>query len=258
MIDIHAHILPGVDDGPVDDAESLAMAALAVSGGTTDMICTSHSAEWFEIGPLPVMKGQIAALQSKLDAAGLGLRLYPGMEIFLTPETPRHLAEGRAWTLAGSRYVLVEIPYQPWPPYTEQTLFRLQVEGYTPVLAHPERYVAIQHDPDVMYRLAERGILGQVTTGAFEGHFGAATKRCAITLTERGLVQFLASDSHSATDHRRLPGLSVVHATLVRLIGAEAADAIASTLPARVLADEPITPDPKLAATGHSFFGRRS
>ena len=104
MIDIHAHILPGVDDGAVDLAESLEMARQAVAGGTTELICTSHSAEWFEIGPLAVMQQQVATLQSAITAAGIPLKLWPGMEIFLTPHTPQHLAQGRAWTLAGSRY----------------------------------------------------------------------------------------------------------------------------------------------------------
>src|SRR6478735_4706299 len=117
MIDLHSHILPGIDDGAEDLDESLAMALQAVGEGTTEMVCTSHSAEWFEIGPLPVMQEQVAALQTALDGAAIPLKLHAGMEIFLTPDTPQHLAEGRAWTLAGSRYVLCEVPYTPWPIY---------------------------------------------------------------------------------------------------------------------------------------------
>src|SRR5438067_10602293 len=114
MIDIHTHILPGVDDGAETVAESLAMARRALAGGTTGMVCTSHSAEWFEIGPLAAMEQQVAALQEALDAADLALRLWPGMEIFLTPQTPRDLCAGRAWPLAGTQYALVEVPYEPW------------------------------------------------------------------------------------------------------------------------------------------------
>src|SRR5215213_2454797 len=161
MIDIHSHILPGVDDGAETMEESLAMARRALADGVTGMVCSSHSAELFEMGPLPVFEERVTALRAALDAARLPLRLWAGMEIFLTPQTPHHLAEGRAWTLAGTQYVLVEIPYEPWPPFTEQALFELQVAGYTPIFAHPERYVAIQRDPNLMYRLAERGILGQ-------------------------------------------------------------------------------------------------
>jgi len=256
MIDIHAHILPGVDDGAESLDESLAMARLAVDGGTTDMICTSHSAEWFEIGPLATMTAQIADLQAHLAAAHIPLTLWPGMEIFLTPHTPRHLQAGRAWTLAGSQYVLVEIPYEPWPAYTEQILFELQVLGYTPIFAHPERYVAIQRDPNVMYRLAERGILGQVTTGAFAGYFGEPTRRCAITLCEHGLVQILASDAHSATRTRRLPGMQEGYATLVALVGAEQATTMTTTTPQQILTHTPITPTPQPVDAPRSFFSR--
>ncbi|HUS17800.1 MAG TPA: CpsB/CapC family capsule biosynthesis tyrosine phosphatase [Chloroflexia bacterium] len=256
MIDAHSHILPGVDDGAKTLDDSLAMARLAVEGGTTDMVCTSHSAEWFEIGPLAVMQAQVDALQAALREADIPLTLWAGMEIFLTPDTPRHLAAGRAWTLAGSQYVLVEVPYDPWMTYTEQTLFTLQVKGYTPILAHPERYVAIQRDPNLMYRMAERGVLGQVTTGAFHGAFGESTRRCALTLVAHGLVQILASDTHSATDRRRLPGLSAGVDALTPLIGADLATRMAGDLPGHILTNTPMPTDPRPVAPPRSVFSR--
>ena len=256
MIDIHSHILPAIDDGAETLEESLAMARLAVAGGVTDMICSSHSAELFELGPQAALQERVKILQAAVDAAAIPLRLWPGMEIFLTPETPRHLAAGRAWGLAGGRYVLVEVPYEPWPTYTEQTLFELQVAGYLPILAHPERDVAIQHDPNVLYRLVERGILAQVTTGAFDGHFGAATRRCAITLCEHGLVQILASDAHSAYDRRRLPGLSDGRRVLAGLVGEEQATAMTTTIPGDVLAGRPITSEPRATEVARPFLSR--
>jgi protein-tyrosine phosphatase len=256
MIDIHSHILPAIDDGAETLEESLAMARLAVAGGVTDMVCSSHSAELFEMGPQAALQARVDALQAAVDAAGIPLKLWPGMEIFLTPDTPRHLAEGRAWGLAGGRYVLVEIPYEPWPAHTEQTLFALQVAGYLPILAHPERYVAVQHDPNVLYRLVERGILAQVTTGAFDGHFGAATRRSAITLCEHGLVQILASDSHSAHDRRRLPGLREGRRVLEGLVGDARATAMTTTIPGDVLANQPVTPDRPPTEVARPFLSR--
>jgi protein-tyrosine phosphatase len=255
MIDIHSHLLPAIDDGAETVDESLAMARLAVAGGVTDMVCSSHSAELFELGPLPALQERVTALQTALTTAQVPLRVWAGMEIFLTPETPRHLAEGRAWPLAGTEYVLVEIPYEPWPPYTEQTLFELQVAGYTPLLAHPERYVAIQRDANVMYRLAERGVLGQVTGGAFAGAFGEPTRRCAVALVEHGLVQVLASDSHSATGHRA-PVMPAGRQALTALVGADAAEAMATTNPQQILANAPVVPDPQPVEASRSFFSR--
>lgn len=256
MIDIHAHILPGVDDGAKTLEDSLAMARQAATDGTTDLICTSHSAEWFEIGRLSEMETHIRRVQDALDAAGVRLKLWPGMEIFLSPYTPRHLGEGRAWPLAGSHYVLVEVPYDPWPAYADQTLFQLQIDGYAPILAHPERYVAIQRDPNMMYRLAERGVLAQVTAGALAGHYGDPIRRCAVTLAEHGMVQFLASDAHTAATRHRSPILSEGYNVLAGLVGAEAAAAMATTLPGKVLAHEPISPDARPVEPPRSFFAR--
>jgi protein-tyrosine phosphatase len=200
------------------------------------------------------MRAEIATLQSALDAAGIPLKLLPGIEIFMTPETPADLAAGRAWTLAGSRYILVEIPYQPWPVYTEQVLFELQVAGYTPILAHPERYVALQHDPNRMYTLAERGVLGQVTGEALTGGNGAAVRECALTLLEHGLVQFIASDGHRAASRR--PVVAAGLALARERIGAEAAQALLTTNPQHILDDQPLAIHPRPVAQRRSFFSR--
>ncbi len=255
MIDIHTHILPGIDDGAETLEESVAMAVVAAAGGTTAMVCTSHSGEWLEIGPQATMVAQMAPVQAAIGAAGVALHLWPGLEIFLTPETPAHLRAGRVWSLAGSRYLLVELPYEPWPPYAEQVLFQLQVDGYVPILAHPERYTAIQRDLGLMGRLAARGILGQVTAGAFAGRWGDTTRRTAVALTEQGLVQILASDAHSAAGHRR-PDLDEGYRAVAALFDAPTAEFMAVTAPGLVLANADLAPDPHPAAPGRSLFGR--
>src|SRR6266567_1304683 len=108
MIDIHSHILPGVDDGSASIEESLAMARRAVADGTQTMLTTSHSAEWLEIGSEAKMIAEIESLQHAFDGEGVPLRLLAGLEIFLTLETREELASGRLWPLAHSRYLLVE------------------------------------------------------------------------------------------------------------------------------------------------------
>src|SRR5438874_11782858 len=122
MIDIHSHILPGVDDGATGIEESLTMARLAVADGVTVMLTTSHSAEWLELGPQAKMLAQIESLQHAFDSEGVPLKLQPGLEIYLTLETPTELAQGHLWPLAGSRYLLVETTFQIWPPYVEKIL----------------------------------------------------------------------------------------------------------------------------------------
>src|SRR6266542_4098448 len=117
MIDIHIHIIPDLDDGPPDMETSVGMGRLAAEEGITAIVSTSHSEESAVVG-LEGMRGRLEAVSKAWSDAGLGIRLELGVEIFLTPDTPAHLKSGKLWTLAGSRYALVELPYQPWPAYT--------------------------------------------------------------------------------------------------------------------------------------------
>jgi protein-tyrosine phosphatase len=256
MIDIHTHILPGIDDGCSNLDESLAMAQLAVAEGVHTMLTTSHSAEWLQLGPLALMEEQIATLQAALDAAAIPLTLRPGIEVYLTPETPAHFAAGRVWTLAHSRYMLVETDFGQWPAYLERVLFELQVAGCVPILAHPERYSAIQRDPGLMYTLATRGILGQVTGNALAGVLGPAVQQCALTLLEYGLVQIIASDGHGAFDGKRPPAVAAGLAVATEHLGAEAARAMLTTTPQHILDNPPLAPEPRPIPPHRSFFSR--
>jgi protein-tyrosine phosphatase len=256
MIDIHTHILPGIDDGAADIAESLAMARIAVGEGVTTMLTTSHSAEWFRLGPLPRMLAAIEPVQQALDAARIPLTLAPGMEIFMTPDTPADLAAGRAWSLAHSRYLLVELPFQPWPAYTDQVLFELQVAGYIPILAHPERYIPLQQNPGLMYPLAERGILGQVTGEALTGRLGRRIQQGALSLVDQGMVKFIASDGHGASAQKRQPVVAAGLAVASERIGAAAAQAMLTSNPQHILDNKPLAPTPQPLQTRRSFFSR--
>src|SRR5689334_13526196 len=110
MIDIHTHIIPNLDDGPSDMETSLGMGRLAMEEGIATIISTSHSKESAAVG-LDGMKGKLDAVRAAWTEAGLTIRLELGVEIFLTPDTPPDLKSGTLWTLAGSRYALVELPY---------------------------------------------------------------------------------------------------------------------------------------------------
>ena len=256
MIDTHAHILPGIDDGADNLDESLDMARLAVSEGVRTMLTTSHSAEWLRLGPLARMQAEIATVQTALDSAAIPLTLLPGLEIYMTPETPGDLAAGRVWPLAGSHYVLVELDFQPWPTFAEQVFFQLQVAGYWPILAHPERYTAVQHDPGLMAALAERGVLGQVTARSLAGGNGPAVQECAFALLDHGLVQFMASDGHGTLEGKRPPTLTAGLAVATKRIGREAAEALLITNPQHILDDRPLHPTPQPLPPKRSFFTR--
>jgi protein-tyrosine phosphatase len=259
MIDIHTHIIPDLDDGPPDMETSVGMGLVAASEGITVIISTSHNEEASRVG-YEGMQARLEAVREAWAAAGLGIRLELGLEIYLRPDTVAELKAGRVWPLAGSQYVLVELPYQPWPAYAESALFGLQVAGYVPILAHPERYTALQADPNRMYALAERGVLAQVTAQALIGSHGNAARRCAETLVRHKLAQFLSSDAHGLTERRRAPVLSQGLRVAESLIGAEAANAMVTDNPAHILEHRLLTPEPERVSARKwslgSLFGK--
>lgn len=257
MIDIHSHILPALDDGPADMETSVALGVIAEREGIQAMVSTSHSTEVLQIGHAGMRK-RLAEVKKAWREAGIGIRLELGVEIFLRPDTVDDLQAGRLWSLAGSKYVLVEVPYQPWPTYADDALYALQLAGYVPILAHPERYVAIQDDLNKMYALSQRGILGQVTAAALLGEHGGPTKKCAEMLMRHDMVQFIATDSHSPK--WRSPKVREALILAEDMLGLERAGALAQDNPERVLANldivaEPREPDRKKGLFG-GLFGR--
>jgi protein-tyrosine phosphatase len=251
MIDIHIHILPNFDDGPADMETSIGMGQIAASEGFTGMIATSHGDE-ASLEGREMLEARLGDVRQAWANAGLNMRLELGVEIFLRPGSLDQLKFGHLWPLAGSRYVLVEVPYQPWPPYADETLFSLQLAGYVPILAHPERYTAIQSDPNKMYVLAQRGILAQVTAAALAGDHGTTIKKCADTLLRHNLVQFISTDAHGTG--RRSPRITEALKHAESVVGSDLARAMVTDNPARILAHEEIALDPRPVAQRKGFF----
>jgi len=223
---------------------SVAMGRVAAEEGIDAIISTSHSDEASNVGYEGVLS-RLEEVRQAWAGAGLKIRLELGVEIFLRPDTATALKSGAMWTLAGSRYVLVEVVYQPWPSFADQALFDLQLAGYTPILAHPERYVAIQNDPNRMYALAERGILSQVTAAALLGDHGPRARKCTEVLVQHGLAQFLSSDAHGLTTRLRLPRLREALEVAEGLVGREDALALVKENPAHILSNTQLEPNPE-------------
>jgi protein-tyrosine phosphatase len=252
MIDIHIHILPDLDDGPADMETSVGMGLIAASEGFTAIISTSHGDE-ASLEGREMMEARLVSVREAWAKAGLKIRLELGVEIFLRPGTLDQLKFGHLWPLAGSRYALVEVPYQPWPTYADEALFSLQLAGYVPILAHPERYTAIWADPNKMFALAERGILAQVTAAALTGDHGPEVKKCAHTLLQHNLVQFIATDAHGTG--RRSPRIAEALKYAESELGPELARHLVEDNPARILSHEEIALDPRPVEQRKSFFG---
>ncbi|WP_083189941.1 tyrosine-protein phosphatase [Orenia metallireducens] len=202
MIDIHTHILPNVDDGAKDLSESLEIAREAERQGVTMIVATPHyMEEGYGISPAETKK-RVEELQEELNRAEINIKILPGAEIYIMPNLAKRLKEGIVPTINNGRYILVEFPMTKIPDYTDNLLYDLKVMGYTPIIAHPERYKEIQTDPNRLYYWVKDGILAQLNAGSLLGMFGSEVKETAEVLVNHNMVQLMASDLHS-NNHRR-------------------------------------------------------
>lgn len=238
MIDLHNHILPGVDDGAATLEESLAIARQFASEGVTRVAATPHFNPWAGTGPTAAEVGDLMEkLQAALAAEGIELEVLTGSEILLAPGLPSHLEAGRACTLGGSRGVLIELPFYEAAPYAEEAIGELVDAGYRPVLAHPERTGFIQRDLDAVEPLRDAGALFQVTGPSLAGEYGSTVRRTAEALLERGLYSLAGSDRHHPGSAR---SLALAYRRLTELANEETARLMLAENPGRLLADEEV------------------
>lgn len=163
MYDLHAHILPGVDDGAKTPEDTVAMAQVAADSGTKIILATPHRKDVTEESSVGYIRGLIEEMNGRIRDQGTELTLVLGMENHLDLDLPDEVEAGRALPMNRTRYILVEMPFFGKPNYIEDVLFRIQLQGLTPVLAHPERIEAFQQDPGLLASFVERGMLSQVT-----------------------------------------------------------------------------------------------
>jgi protein-tyrosine phosphatase len=242
MIDLHAHILPAVDDGPVNMEEALAMARLAAADGVRTVVATPHSGEWRPAVSATALRSRVAQLQAALDRESVAVSVVLGMEVYLDPDTAWRAVQGSALCLGEGNYLLVELPLHEYPTCTEQVLFELQARGFRPILAHPERNAVLAAEPATLLALVERGILAQVTAGSLAGRFGRHVLAAAQLMLEHRLVHVIASDAHGFGS--RSPVMSEGLAAAAALVGAERARAMVTTLPAAILAGQAVVTEP--------------
>ena len=243
MYDLHAHILPGIDDGAKTPEETLEMARVAAQHGTEVVLATPHRRDITENWSVPHIRKLLDEMNGLVTSGGIALTLKLGMENHLDLELPADVSMGRALPMDGSRYILVEMPFFGRPNYMEDVLFQLQLQGLTVVLAHPERIEAFQSDPSILVRLVEAGMLTQVTSGSVVGHFGAGVRRFTRRLIAAGLVHVFASDCHTATGPRS-PSLTEGLEAVEAMVGRERARAMFIDTPRAVLDDRPVEVDP--------------
>ncbi|MCM3639284.1 capsular biosynthesis protein [Sporosarcina luteola] len=196
MIDVHCHILFGVDDGPKTIEDTIRIVERAAKEGITDMIATPHAFSPHYHVPKEEIKGQIRLLTDCLQAGGYPINLHTGQEVRLHEHVVENVIKGEAMTLAGSRYLLLELPSQSIPLYTESVIQSMLENGVSPIIAHPERNRAIAEKPARLERLIRHGALAQVNAGSLSGQFGKSVQRLSIQLVEANLIHTYGSDVH--------------------------------------------------------------
>lgn len=239
MVDIHSHLLPGVDDGPATFDEAIALCRAVAAGGCTAAVATPHQHHdiWWNEEPAHLAT-LLEELQTALDGT---LRLYLGAEIHVGDRTLAELdrwPHGELLSLAGSRWVLLEFDRREPDPDPVALVHELAVAGWRPIVAHPEEYPWLADDPELVDRLIERGARLQVTASNFLGERGRGAAERARTLLDAGRVHFVASDAHS-TD-RRPPRLAEAARELGRRFGEETAHRLTTAHPTAILEDRPL------------------
>ena len=243
MIDIHAHILPGLDDGAKSWEESLEMARMAVADGIRVMVATPHlyksrSIDPGQINGKEIVFDRLALLREKLAAAEIPLEVLPGCDFPLGFESLQLLAQDLALTINDARrYLLVELPDTALPPALDDICFQLQSQGLTPIITHPERHFLIQERPQKLRRLLDLGCLAQLTASSLTGWFGRRVKKTSRHLVKAGYIQLLATDAHNTRS--RPPVLSQAVKALSRLVGETQAWAMVTRFPEKVIKGEP-------------------
>lgn len=257
MIDLHAHPLPGVDDGPATLDEALALARATVAAGVEILCATPHIEHRLMVDPFEVAE-RTAALQAELDSEGIALHLAAAGE--LAPPRAAELsdAELRAVAFRDSDWLLLECPLQPVDLSLEPVAVELMDRGFRIVLAHPERSPLFLREPGRLLPLVERGAVCSVTASALTGRFGSPSRGLALKLVEDGLAHDIASDAHDA--ERRPPGMrEPLEAAETQLRGLGALVSwLTAEVPGAILAgeDPPPRPDVKLRRGGRARFRR--
>lgn len=197
MIDIHSHILPEVDDGSKSIKESIAMAKQYVENGIYKVIATPHYIEDTNSKTADENRGILENLKDVLRAEGIELEVYLGNEIYILPDILNNLSNGKVSTLNGSRYVLIESAMFDIPINIDNIIYELCLKGYIPIIAHPERNLKVQQNPNILYGLIMSGALTQINLPSLEGRYGKESRETAVVLLNHNMVHFVGTDAHS-------------------------------------------------------------
>ena len=255
FVDIHCHLLPGIDDGARSWDEALAMARIAADDGLASVIATPRQLGSFAHNDGERIRLLTGQLQTLLREQGVGLSVMPGADVRVEPDMVDALRSGQVLTLADrGQHVLLQLPHEVYLPL-EDVLEQLSAAGLTGILAHPERNQGLLRQPELLRSLVEAGCLMQVTAGSLLGNFGQRSQALAEQMLEENCVHFIATDGQGSMARRPLMQRAFVR--VAELVGQETAERICCHHPAMVAqgrtfrADPPRQAKPQLARWFH-------
>jgi protein-tyrosine phosphatase len=259
MIDLHNHILPGIDDGATDIKEALEMARIAVEEGFSGIVATPHFGSGLFSSDANEVRRRVNELNEKIASADLNLTIYPGMEARLTADVLKSLSNGSVISLNDSQYILLELPPLQVPAGFENFVRMMINSGRKIVLAHPEKNVEIQTYPDMVYKLVTMfrpgDLLIQITADSISGDAGLRALSTSKWLLENGLAHILATDAHSSI--QRAPRIRNAFELVSSLVGLEKAIQITTDWPRNIVENEDVacSHPPKKPEKRKRFFG---
>ncbi|MEW5800733.1 MAG: CpsB/CapC family capsule biosynthesis tyrosine phosphatase [bacterium] len=255
MVDLHCHILPGLDDGAADMEESVRMCSMAKGDGVGKIVATPHTMNGVYVNETQVIKQAVGELNARLLKEQISLEILPGADVHIHPDLLGLIDRGQVTTVNDNhRYLLLELPHQFVPPNFKNLIFELSLEGITPVLTHPERNAVLQNDINQLYELVVQGMLIQITTLSLIGEFGPRAESCCRNLLKYNLVHVIASDAHSSKV--RPPLLSPAAEEACRIVGETDALALVTANPQAIIEGRDIPDFVEPEKPKQSFFQR--
>lgn len=240
MIDLHSHILPGIDDGAVDLSASLALARGYAAAGFTVVVATPHARSWeCSVWFAQAVANAVDRLNRELQVHAITIRVLPGMEVELDARLPAHVADGALIPLAGKNHLLVETPFLRMPLGWQNMVYDLDNMGITVVFAHPERCAQLQEKSGLLDEMAASGARLQGNWSSLAGHHGRRVQGLIRYMARRGLIHCMATDSHDPV--QRHPGLvAEVSGQLADLVGPENLERIVMHNPLQAVNGRPM------------------
>lgn len=252
MVDIHFHLLPGLDDGPETLEMAVEMARMAIADGTTHIVATPHANAQFPFDPELIAK-RAAEVRSRV---GDQVTILTGCDFHLSFENLQDIRQHRdRYTINRNGYLLVEFASYSIPPEIDQTFHELQLAGITPIITHPERNRILRRHTDWLDKWASHGCVMQVTAGSLLGRFGPNASEAATAWLETDRIHILASDAHNTTT--RPPQLAAAYRHVAEVRGEETARALCRENPLAVVEGRPLPWMPEVHSAAHIALDRK-